>query len=134
MLKSKLERFVAKRVLIVFILMAILDIVLMNQKWHVLVGMLLGGIFSLFKFSSYAFVFSKVIASAANNDRRNPAVKRSMLIFIINQLVLLPILYVSYKFNEWFFMGIVAGILLVPLVLIINSITEPLKITHNNFE
>lgn len=134
MLKTKLEKFVAKRVLIYFMILAILDIVLMENKWYVLLGLFLGGMFSVLKFSSYSFVFSSMIASEIKGSGKSSPVRKSFIIFFINQLVLLPILYLALKYNQWFFIGVVAGILLVPLVILINCVTEPLKLTHNNFE
>lgn len=134
MFKTKLEKFVAKRSLIFFLILAILDIVLMKNRWYVLVGMMLGGIFSNLKFSSYAFVFSRIVASASGNSQHSNPIRNSLIIFIINQVVILPLLYIALKFNPWFFIGIVSGMLFVPILIFINCITEPLKITHNNFE
>jgi hypothetical protein len=134
LLKTKLEKFIAKRSLIFFIILAILDIVLFKNRWYVLVGLVVGGVFSISKFGSYTLVFSRIIASESRNSQHNHPVRKSLIVFFINQLVLLPLLYFALKFNQWFFIGVVAGILLVPLVLFINSITETLKITHNNFE
>lgn len=134
MLNTKLERFIAKRSLIFFVILAILDIVLFKNRWYVLIGLLIGGIFSISKFSSYSLVFSRIIASESRNSHNSHAVRNSLIVFFINQIILLPLLFVAMKFNQWFFIGIVAGILLAPLVLFVNSITEPLKITHNNFE
>jgi hypothetical protein len=134
LLKTKLERFVAKRSLIFFIILAILDIVLMQNRWFVLVGLVLGGIFSVLKFSSYSYVFSRIVIIASGNSPQNHSVRKSLIIFMINQLVLLPLLFIALKFNSWFSAGIVAGILFVPFALFINCITEPLGITHNNFE
>lgn len=134
MLKTKLEKFVAKRSLIFFIILAILDIVFISNKWYVLVGLILGGVFSNLKFSSYALVFSRILTPKSGNSQPNNFVGSSLILFILNQLVLIPILFIALKLNESFFAGIVAGILLVPFVIFINCITEPLKITHNNFE
>jgi hypothetical protein len=134
LLKTKLEKFVAKRSLIFFILLAILDIVFIHRRWFLLTGLLLGGILSNLKFSSYALVFSKMIAYNNGNSQHRYGTGKSIIYFIMNQLLILPVLFLALKFNLWFFIGVVAGILLVPLVLFINCITEPLKITHNNFE
>ena len=134
MFKTKLEKFIAKRSLLFFVILAILDIVLFKNRWYCLVGLFLGGIFSVSKFRSYSMVFTRIIGSASINVKNSHAVRNSLIVFFINQIILLPILFISLKFNSWFFMGIVAGILLVPLVLMINTITEPLRLTHNNYE
>jgi hypothetical protein len=132
--KSKIELFIAKRALIFFIVLAISDIIFIAKRWLVLEGLALGGIFSILKFGSYVLVLTKTISPVSGIGQQKHGVRNSVLIFIVNQIILLPLLFISLKINQWFFAGIVAGILLVPLVLFINCITEPLKITHNNFE
>lgn len=134
MLKSKLEKFVAKRVLIFFIILAILNIVFNDERWYLLFGLMFGGIFSTFKFVTYAVVLKKALVIESENGKARLGTKNSLLTFIISQIILLPVLFLSLKFNQCFFTGIVIGILLVPLVIFINCITELLKITHNNFE
>ena len=111
-----------------------LDIVFMSRKWYILGGLLLGGAWGIFKFGSYAFIFRKLFTSKSGNGQEKHAGINSVAIFVINQLLLLPLLFISLKFDLWFFYGVAAGILLVPFVILFNIITETLKITHNNFE
>ena len=134
MLKSKLEKFVAKRVLIFFIILSILNIVFNEERWYLLFGLMFGGIFSTFKFVAYAVVLKKALTIESENRQVRLGKNSSLLTFIISQLILLPLLFLSLKFNQSFFTGIVIGILLVPFVIFINCITEILKLTHNNFE
>ena len=131
-MKSKMAVFIAKRVLICYILLSIIDIVWMKQRWSILAGLSLGGILSIVKFGGNAWLIGR-ITSAGTPQTKNPA-KSGMLFFLINQLILLPVLFIAYFINTWFFAGIVAGILLVPFVIMINCVTEASGITHNNFE
>jgi hypothetical protein len=132
LLKNRMAVFIAKRVLICYILLSIIDMIWIEQRWNVLIGLFLGGIFSTVKFGSYTWIINR-ITSINTPQTKNPA-KSSMLFFLVNQLVLLPVLLVAYFINFWFFTGIVAGILLVPFVIMINCVTEASGITHNNFE
>jgi hypothetical protein len=134
LLKSKIEKFVAKRVLMFFIILAILNLVFNDERWYLLFGLMFGGIFSTFKFVAYAVVLKKALVIETENGKSRSGTKNSLLTFIISQIILLPVLFLSLKFNQSFFTGIVMGILLVPFVIFINCITELLKITHNNFE
>lgn len=134
MLKNKLASFIAKRVLICCILLSIIDLILLEHRWHVLVGLLLGSAFSVLKLSSYTWIFERIVHAATSTPQKTNSARSSMLGFLINQIILLPILFAAYFINQWFFTGIVVGILLVPFVIMINCVTETLKITNNNFE
>lgn len=57
-----------------------------------------------------------------------------VMVFAFNQLLLIVLLVVAYSIDRWLFAGFVGGILLVPLTVMINSITEALGITKNHFE
>ena len=122
MLRSSMTVFIIKRLLILFVILSIIDIIWIGQRWIVLAGLSIGMIFSVLRFDSYAMVLKKNNAYGI------------IIVFIINQVVLLPLLFIALKLNQYFFTGTVAGILLVPSVLLINSITEAFSITNNNFE
>lgn len=132
MLKNKMLVFMAKRVLICCILLSIIDMIWMKQRWSILAGLIVGSIFSVVKFGSYTWVLSKV-AAVDNAQIKKPA-RSSILVFFINQILLFPALLAAYFLNIWFFTGVVAGILLVPFAMMINCVTEASGISHNNFE
>lgn len=134
MLKNKLVNFIAKRVLICSILLSIIVLIWLEHKWYTLAGLLLGSVFSVMKFGSYTWIFKRIVSDAESSLRKAKPVKRSMLGFLANQIIVFPLLLAAYYLNQWFFIGVVAGVLLVPLVLMINCVTEALKITRNNFE
>ncbi|HEX3028818.1 MAG TPA: hypothetical protein VHT34_05855 [Clostridia bacterium] len=134
MLKSKLEIFVTKRVLIFFIILSIFDIVLLDKRWLVLLGLFPGSLLCILRFSSNALLLKEILSSAADYGESRHAGFKSVLFFIINQIILVFMLFVFYKISPWAFAGFTAGLVLVPFVLMLNGITEALRITHNNFE
>lgn len=134
MLKNKLASFIAKRVLICSILLSIIDLLWIEQRWYTLAGLLLGGAFSVLKFGSYTWIFKKIVSGAASPAQKTSSARSSMLAFLANQIILFPLLLAAYFINHWLFAGMVAGILLVPFVIMVNCVTEVLKITSNNFE
>lgn len=134
MLKSKLEIFVAKRVLIFFIILSIFDIVLLDKRWLVLLGLFPGSLLCTLRFSSNALLFKELLSSAADYGEYRHAGLKTVIFFIINQIILVFLMFVFYKISLWAFAGFTAGLVLVPFVLMLNGITEALKITHNNFE
>lgn len=131
MLKNKMTCFMAKRVLLCFGILSIIDIIWFENRWFILAGLSAGGILSIVKFGSYVWIFGRILSPSAAG-RINAG--GSIAVFAMNQLILLPLLYLAYVLNHWFFAGVVAGILLVPLVIMINCITEATGITKNNFE
>lgn len=134
MIESKLERFITKRVLIGMILLSIIDMVMFENRWLVLVGLIVGSMLSIVKFASNAWVFGGIFGTDQDSARKKLAPITSVAMFAVNQLILLPLLILAYFLNQWIFAGFVAGILIVPFVIMINSITEAIGITKNHFE
>jgi len=134
LLKSKLERFLAKKAVICLMLMSIIDIIAVKNRWLVLIGLVVGAILSVAKFGSYAWAFRRIIGIDQGDSSKRVGPGSSITVYVLNQLILLPLLFLIYLLNHWIFAGFVAGILIVPFVIMINSITEVLGITKNNFE
>ena len=130
----KLAVFIAKRVLICYILVSILDLVFMKQRWYILVGMFLGAVVSLIRFRSYGFVFGRIFLVNRVAAHKGISIIAGLSVFALNQLVLFPLLFIAYKYNVYFFAGVFTGILLLPFMLFVNCLTEAIGITHNNFE
>ena len=130
MFKSKLEVFILKRVLVSYIILAVLDIIFLRQRWIAAAGLTAGGIIGLARFGSAASLFRKVLST----NSTDAAVGTVILKYITGQAPLIIVLAVSLIFDLWFFMGAAAGILLVPLSIAINGITEALGLTRNGFE
>lgn len=128
--QSKIERFLAKRVLALYIIIAAADLMLLPEKWKVLAGLTIGGIYSLFRLNSHAGTLSRLISQ--NKDAITKS--HSMLKYLITQGLVFLLLAASLKINQWLFAGVTTGILLVMMAVMINGITESLGITHNNFE
>lgn len=120
----------AKRAAVLFLLLAAADIAFLgDNKWQVLVGLFVGAVIGMGRFGSHEWVLKKVFQ--LNGDK---AVTGSVLVFTVSQTVLFLLIVIMYLLNLWTLYGFVAGILIVPLIIMINSITEALGITKNNFE
>lgn len=133
MLKHKLVVFVGKRVLFCCAILTIIDVILLENKWFILAGLLLGSAFGLLKFGSNEWISDKVVQSSIDSSAKEASAKSSMLVIILNQILVFPVLFAAFLVNNWFLTGAVAGILLVPFVLLVNGITEATGITRNNF-
>lgn len=134
MLKSKLEKFLMKRALICMVLMSAIDIIVIDEKWHVLTGLLSGTFVSIFRFGSNALILSN--AMGVKQDDRCSIFSSEFIIvlFGLSQLILLPLLFLAYFISQWVFAGFIAGIITIPVVIMVNSITEAFGITKNHFE
>lgn len=134
MFKNKLFVFVLKRVLICFIVLSIIVMISIKQRWFAFAGIFSGGILSILRFGSSTAVFTRITAAVPGSAPVRHGAGVSVLVYVINQVILLPLIFVAYKLGQWFFSGFVAGILLVPFVVMLNSVTEILAITHNEFK
>ncbi|NTW72359.1 MAG: hypothetical protein HGA49_08975 [Eubacteriaceae bacterium] len=128
-LKDTLAGFIIKRVLILFGILVLLDLIFLNQRGYVLAGLLLGTAFGILKLNSTLSMLKNVLPKGESSQ----AVRRSLRNYLIGNLGTAVVLIAAVITNLWFFAGTVVGLLLVTLTILINSITEVLHITHNNF-
>lgn len=133
LLNSGLARFLVKRVLICLILLSIIVIMAFDKKITVLIGLILGTTISVLKLGSNAWIINKIADVDKNCGKKKFSDKFSSVIYALTQIAVLLMLYIAYRINQWGFAGFAAGLLTVPVVIMINSITEALGITRNNF-
>lgn len=127
---SKLVRFMVKRAAILFSVLSAADMVFLGQnRWSVFAGLAAGTLLSIARLMGNEWLFQKIFALSGEK-----AMAGSILVFTGLQLVLLPIILILYFLSLWALYGFVAGILAVPAVVMINSITETFGMTKNNFE
>lgn len=119
-----------KRAAAALILLTATDMIFLGRnRWLVLAGLLAGAFISVGRFSGNGWILKKVFQLTGDK-----AVTGSIVIFTASQLVLMPVIVITYFLNVWIFYGLIAGFLNVPLVIMINSITEAFGITKNSFE
>lgn len=130
MFESKLIRFLAKRAAILLVLLSAADIALLGQnRWLILAGLLAGACISVGRVSSNEWMLKKVFQSSGNQ-----AATGSIVLSTMSLLLLMPVIAITYFLNIWALYGLIAGLLNVPVVIMVNSITEAFGITKNNFE
>lgn len=130
MFRSKLEKFIVKRAAIFLILLSAADLAFLGEnRWLTLAGLLAGTSLSIARLIVNEWLFKEVFKLSGGK-----AAAGSILVFTAVQLVLLPVLLLLYFLSAWILYGFVAGILAVPVIVMVNSITEAFGITKNNFE
>ncbi len=133
MFYGKIEQFILKRSLICFILLSIIDMVVLESRWLALIGLVIGTALSAVRFCGNAAVLASLFNVEVQNTRNRLGQRSARLIFLLNQIILLPFLLLAYFISQWVFWGFVAGILTIPLLIMLNSITEVFGITRNHF-
>ncbi len=129
MIKTKLEKLIIKNLLAVLFSLSILDVIFIKHKWILLIGLVIGSLISILKFSILTNIISALLLPNINN-----VTLKSILVFLFNQAIAVLILIIVLKTNIHLFWGVLAGILMVPLIIMLNSITEVLGITNNKFQ
>lgn len=129
MINGQLERFITKRMLILFSILTILDSALLDNKLLFFVGLVLGSLLSLLRFFIMGNALTGLLTLKSESNNKKVIIK-----YIVSQLVALIFFVLAIIVNKWVLLGMMTGILIVPSVVLINSITEGLGLTHNNFE
>lgn len=126
---GRFERFIIRRVLILLCILVVPSLIFISHRFNVAGGLLIGSFFGLFKFSS----LSSMITRQLTTNRADVIVK-PLFGIIMSQATMILLFAVSIKYSLWLFAGVLVGVLLVPLAILINGVTEGLGVTHNHFE
>lgn len=128
--KSKLDKFLVKREALFLILLIAADIAFLGEnRWLVLLGLFAGAL----SFTGRLGVTEWILIKTFRMNGRNAAAER-IAAFTVSQLVWVPALVLAYLLSRWVLYGFVAGVLVVPVIIMMNSITEAFGITENDFE
>ena len=128
--QSKLVRFMVKRAAVFLAVLSVADLAFLgNNRWLVLAGLAVGTLLSVARLMGNEWLFQKIFQLTGGK-----AVAGSILVFTGLQLILLPVILLVYFVSVWALYGFVAGVIAVPAVVMVNSVTETFKMTKNNFE
>lgn len=128
--ESKLDKFIIKRAAVLAIILTAADIAFLgSNRWLILYGLLFGTAVGLARLLSNEWIL-KVTFKAG----KGKVLTGSIAAFTINQLALVPIILLAYFLSGWLLCGLITGLLIVPAIVMINSITEAFGITKNSFE
>lgn len=129
-MKSRLDRFFAKRAAVLLLLLAAAGAALPgHSRWPALGGLLAGATLGFARFRSSEWILPRLYGRGGGK-----AAAWCAAAYAGGLLVLFAAAACAYFLNGWLFRGFLAGILLLPLVIMINSVTEAFGITKNGFE
>lgn len=130
MFKSKMDRFLLTREALFFVPMAATAVAFMGRnRWTTLCGLFAGALFVTGRLAINEWILMKTFRL----DGKRAAAWR-IAVLSVSQLVWGPAFVLAYFLNIWVLYGFVAGALLLPLIIMLNSITEAFGITENHFE
>lgn len=116
-----LVRFMAKRVAVLAVLATIIFLLLCGFTLPGIAGIWLGAFLGVYRM----YVSSRVIAKTGGGAA-GPVIAQVGLL-----LVSLAVLLVSALVDVLLFAGVAVGLLLAPLFICINALTERIGLTHN---
>lgn len=126
---NSLEKFIAKRVLIIFGVLVILNLIFVSQRMYVMLGLIIGSVFGFMRFSSFGATISRLVL-----HDKSSTIKETFIRYMVNHVAMIVLCAVSIKYSLWMFTGVIVGVLIIPGIIMINGITEGLGVTHNRFE
>lgn len=126
---NKMNQFLIKRAAAFLLLLAAADLAFLgSSRWLVFGGLLAGTAISAGRFISNEWLLRKIFFS------RKKTAAGSIATFTLSFLFLFALIAAACFLNIWVWYGAVAGALTVPIMIMINSITEALGITNNKFQ
>lgn len=125
-----MKSFIKTRIIIFYIVLIIAAIILFDNRWNIVIGLSCGTMFGILK----NIRTSRFLSNLLSQGDEKLCLGGTLIKFLSLQIVTVIFMTVSICIDLWSFLGVVAGILLVPAIILVNSITEVLGISHNNFQ
>lgn len=122
------EKFLIKLSLFIEFLLILICIFFLNNKKEILIGLISGYLMSIIRFR----ILSNTAQSLINKSDQSK--KHFPYSYIVIQIVTVVFLVMSIKKSLPIFFASFIGILVMQISILINSFTELVGITKNNFE
>ncbi len=126
---NKTEVFLAKKSIVIALTLAGLSTAVFGIDAEILTGLAAGYLVTLIRLKILAFTVENLVKSAVKQIKRNSPAR-----YILMQLFTVMVLLLAVIKSTPFFLAVFTGILIIPITILINSLTELTGITKNNFE
>jgi len=110
-------------------ILIIISVIFFNDRWNIVIGLTCGVIFGILKYIEMSRFIANIVLRKLKELYLEVFLK-----FLLLQIISALLLIVAIKISLRIFLGAVAGMLLIPMIITINSLTEALGISHNNFQ
>lgn len=131
-LKRNPEMFIAKKTFLFCPMLAIFSFVLANEWYLYLAGLFMGMLGGLLKLYFMGDAYTRLFSSVKVFEK-TIGVKWTIFKFLFVQLFSFSILAISTTMGYSGIIGAAIGILVVPGIISINSVTEYFKLSRNKF-
>ncbi|GHU80149.1 hypothetical protein FACS1894191_4680 [Clostridia bacterium] len=121
-----LVRFLSVRTVIPAVCLCVAAVLIGNGAALSVPGIILGDSLALYRIRRYGLYLGGL--AAEGSSRAKPVLRQ-----LFSQLLPFAALAAAMVTDVWLFAGVAAGILLVPLVICINAVTEKIGLTHNRW-
>lgn len=126
---KELKAYVLKKVLMLFIVLSVPGIIILEHRWLMLAGMVFGGAFGIIKFGATSRSFSMMLASVSSNK----APGLTVLKYLVYLFATIALLAAALLLDTCFFAGTAAGVLLVPVAIMIDGIIKAFGVLRSGF-
>lgn len=165
---GKIERFLTKRIIIIYLVLVLPGVIFFDKRWLILAGLTLGSALGIIRLGVASSMLNRLLrpdknaaamtigpissAAAATTDgaitagvftsadiydSRSGITPAKSSWYVVKQvlglLTVLALLAFTAYCDQWLFIGMAAGILILPIIITVNGITEGLGITKNGF-
>jgi hypothetical protein len=125
---NKTEKFLIIRSLILILSLVGLSQIIYKFDFAILLGLIIGYFVGILRLRTLT-VAAHTIFSSTNKKNKGTVLK-----YILVQIVTILALAIAIKVTVPFFFAVSVGVLTVPITIMINSFTEFLGATRNNFQ
>lgn len=126
---SNILKFFIKRVFILYIILLIVCFLIRNQRIPIIIVLTITVLFSIIRFAMLEGIL-KTIGPKAN---RNNAVIIIIMLYIFSLVIVGGMVVIAIRIGIYAIFAALIGSLAVEVIIMINSITEALGITRNQF-
>lgn len=126
---NKIEAFLIKRSVIITSILMVFSLIIFKTNKEIILGLVIGYLVSLIRLRILSSTVKNIIGNAVKQVK-----KRTPFEYIFVQVFTLAVLIYAIKSSVPFFFASFAGILIIPLTILINSLSELIGLTRNNFE
>ncbi len=126
---SNILKFFVKRVVVFYAIALIICMVVRGPKLVMVVALTAGVLLSLLRFSVLEAVFKHLLGVAG----KKRAIINNLVIYLLYIVIIGITVVLAMQFGVHSLMAALAGILSVPIIVMINAITEAFGITKNHY-
>lgn len=125
---NKTEKFLVIRSLILILTLVGLSQIIFKFNLPILLGLIIGYFVSILRLQTLTIAAHNIISTI---NKKN---KGTVLKYLLVQIITILVLVIAIKVTVPFFIAVSIGVLAVPTTIMMNSFTEFLGATRNNFQ